>query len=49
MHLQRKALRDVVQVSGPGLHLLDQERDTEGQIGKLGFDVSCDGQIGIVF
>ena len=38
VHLQGKVLQDAVRVSGPGLHLLDQGRDTEGQIGKLGLE-----------
>lgn len=39
VHLQGKALQDVVRVFGHELHLLDQGRDIEGQIGKLRLEV----------
>ena len=39
VRLQDKALQDVVRVSGHGLHLLDQGRDTKGQIGKSRLEV----------
>ena len=39
VHLQGKALQDVVLVFGHGFHLLDQGRDTEGRIGKSKLEV----------